>query len=61
MGSKCIMRLSLGFLNLFLAVLGLHYCGSVLSSCGGQDRGLLSGCGTLASHHGGFSCCGAWA
>ena len=60
MGSTCIMRLPLGFLSLFLALLGLHGCGRVSSSCGGQDRGLLSSCGMLASHHGGFSCCGAW-
>ena len=38
---------------LFLAVLGLHCCAWVFSSCGEQR------CSALASHCGGFSCCRA--
>ena len=43
--------------HLFLAVLGLCCCTGFFSSCG--KRGLLSSCGVLASHCGGFSCCRA--
>ena len=43
---------------LFLAVLGLCCC--VGASCCGE-WGLLSSCGVLASHCGGFSFCGAQA
>ena len=44
------------FLNLFLAVLGLHCCVgfSLIMASGGH-----SSHGAQASHCGGFSCCGA--
>ena len=45
--------------NLFLAVLGLHCCMRIFSSCG--RWGLLSSCDTQASHCSGFSCCKVWA
>ena len=44
--------------HLFLAVLGLHWCTQVFSSC--SKRRLLSSCGAWASHCSGVSCCGAW-
>ena len=43
----------------FLAALGLHYYTRAFSSC--SEQGLLSSCGTRASHCGGFSCYGAQA
>ena len=48
----------------FLAVLDLHFCAWAFSSCG--MRGLLFVAVhrlliVVASHCGGFSCCGAWA
>ena len=42
-----------------LAVLGLRCCMWAFSSC--SQQGLLSSCGGLASHCGGFSGCGAQA
>ena len=47
------------FIYLSLATPGLCCCAWAFSSCGGQ--GLLSSCGTRASHCGGFSCCRAQA
>ena len=47
------------FTCLFLAAPGLFVCVRVLSSCG--ERGLLSSCGSWASHCSGLSRCGAWA
>ena len=44
--------------NLFLAVLGHHYCARAFSSY--VIAGLFSSCGEWASHRGGFSCCRAW-
>ena len=41
-----------------LAVLGLQCCMWAFSSC--SQQGLLSSCGGLASHCGGFSGCGMW-
>ena len=48
----------------FLVALGLCCCARAFSTC--SRWGLLSSCGTWASHHGGFSNCrtqvlGAWA
>ena len=43
----------------FLAVLDLHCCSGLFCTCSGQ--GLLARCSALASHCGGFSCCGVWA
>ena len=43
----------LDFFFFFLAALGLHCC----SSCG--ERGSTPRCDALASHWGGFPCCGA--
>ena len=45
----------------FLAVLGLHCCAWLFSTCGEQE--LLASCGTGTSCCGGFSCCratGSW-
>ena len=42
---------------LFLIALGLHCCMLAFSSC--REWGLLSRCGVLASHCGGFSSCRA--
>ena len=43
----------------FFFFLHLFICGCAESSCG--DRGLLSRCGSRASHCRGFPCCGAQA
>ena len=48
---------SFGFF--FLAVLGLHCCTRIFSSF--REWGLLSSCGTQASHCGVLSCWRAWA
>ena len=53
---KTVIYLFVGF---FLAVLGLHCCTWVFSSCGEQE--LLSRCSAWASLCSGFSCCGAQA
>ena len=45
------------FIYLFLAALGLCCWQAFFSGCG--EQGLLSSCGGLASHCGGFSCCRA--
>ena len=47
------------FLFFFLTALGLRCCAWAFSSCG--KRGATLRCSERASHHGGFSCCGAWA
>ena len=44
---------------LFLAMLGFHCCTWAFFSC--SKWGLLSSCGALASHCGGFSSCRVWA
>ena len=49
----------LSFFFFFLTALGLRCCAWAFSSCG--KRGATLRCGERASHHGGFSCCGAWA
>ena len=42
-----------------MAALNLHCCTQAFYSCG--KWGILSSCGTWASHCSGFSCCRAWA
>ena len=46
------------YLLIFVCVVSLLLHG-LFSSC--SKRGLLSSCGTWASHCGGFSCCRSWA
>ena len=45
------------FIDLFLAVLGLHHCTGFFSNF--SEWGLLPSCSALASHLGGLSYCGA--
>ena len=47
------------FFNVFLVVLGLHWCTWPFSSCG--EWGHLSNCGAWTSHCGGFYSSRAWA
>ena len=47
------------FVYLFLAALGLCCFARAFFNCG--ERGLLSSCGRMASHFGGFSRCGTQA
>ena len=47
------------FIYLFLAMLGLHCCVQIFSSC--SELKLLSSCAVWTSFCGGFSCCESWA
>ena len=62
--SSCARTVCLFFIYIFFAALGLHCRMQTFSSRG--EPGLLSSCGVLASHCGGFCCCkaqalGVWA
>ena len=52
-----LLNLTLKYLFIFVSA-GSSLPGVAFSSSG--EWGLLSSCGALASHCGGFSCCRAW-